>query len=92
MLWPCKANERLVLASDEVVEAFEDYGVVPMKGDWTNRDDTITEFLARYGRSAVPFYVLFRPGQEPYPFGELLSRQVILETLAASQQVASSVG
>jgi suppressor for copper-sensitivity B len=80
----CKANERLVLETDTVRSAFERYDVVPMKGDWTNRDDDITEFLARYGRSAVPFYILFRPGQEPYPFGELLSREAILKALEIS--------
>lgn len=88
----CKATERLVINTEDVANAFEHYGVVAMKGDWTNRDDTITEFLARYGRSAVPFYVLFRPGQDPYPFGELLSRKSILDTLATSEQVASGTG
>ena len=80
----CKANERLVLETPEIAAAFESKGVVAMKGDWTNRDDTITEFLARYGRSAVPFYVLFRPGREPHPFGELLTKKSILEALDAS--------
>ncbi len=84
----CKANERLVLASDEVVAAFEEHQVVPMKGDWTNRDDRITEFLARYGRSAVPFYVLFRPGQEPYPFGELLTKRSVIGALENSSSPA----
>lgn len=77
----CKANERLVLASGDVVAAFEEHQVVPMKGDWTNRDDRITEFLARYGRSAVPFYVLFRPGQDPYPLGELLTKKSVITAL-----------
>ena len=80
----CKANERLVIETPEIAGAFEEKGVVAMKGDWTNRDDTITEFLARYGRSAVPFYVLFRPGQEPYAFGELLTKSGILEALEES--------
>lgn len=88
----CKANERLVINTEGIADAFERHGVVAMKGDWTNRDDTITEFLARYGRSAVPFYILFRPGQEPYPFGELLSRQSILDALASAEQVASGSG
>ena len=88
----CKANERLVLASDEVVAAFEEHQVVPMKGDWTNRDDRITEFLARYGRSAVPFYVLFRPGQEPHPLGELLTKKSVIGALedAASPALAGA--
>lgn len=86
----CKANERLVLASDEVAAAFEDHQVVPMKGDWTNRDDRITEFLGRYGRSAVPFYVLFRPGREPYPLGELLTKTSVIEALEDASSVSAA--
>lgn len=80
----CKANERLVLETPEIAAAFETNKVVAMKGDWTNRDDTITEFLARYGRSAVPFYILFRPGQEPHAFGELLTKKNLVAVLEES--------
>ncbi len=80
----CKANEKTVLASDVVVEAFERYEVVPMKGDWTNRDNVIGEYLARHGRSAVPFYILYRPGREPHAFGEILTRGGLIDVLAAS--------
>ena len=88
----CKATERLVLETEEIATAFEEQNVVAMKGDWTNRDDTITEFLARYGRSAVPFYVLFRPGQAPHAFGELLTKGTLIEVLEASAVEGSSAG
>lgn len=81
----CKANERLVLETTEVAEAFAEHDVVPMKADWTNRDDSITAFLAQYGKGAVPFYVLYRPhGAPPHPFGELLSKKAILQVLEES--------
>lgn len=80
----CKANEKTVLASDVVVEAFERYDVVPMKGDWTNRDNVIGEYLARHGRSAVPFYILYRPGREPHAFGEILTRGGLIDVIAES--------
>ncbi len=85
----CKANERLVIETEEIASTFEANNVVTMKGDWTNRDDTITEFLARYGRSAVPFYVLFRPGQEPHAFGELLTKSNLIEVVEASAGAGS---
>ncbi len=88
----CKANERLVLGTEEVEAAFAEHRVVPMKGDWTNRDDTIAEFLARYGKSSVPFYLLYRPGQEPLPFSELLTRQAVLEALEDAGRVAERAG
>lgn len=74
----CKANEQLVLARRDIATAFADHGVVAMKADWTNYDDTITELLQRHGRTGIPFYLLYRPDQDPYVFGELLTQEAIL--------------
>jgi suppressor for copper-sensitivity B len=78
----CKVNERLVLETPEVAKAFEEHQVLPMKADWTNRNDEITNFLAEHGRYGIPFYLLYRPGQEPHVFSELLTK----ETLVAAVQ------
>lgn len=80
----CKVNERLVLHTPEMVAAFAEYEVVPMKADWTNRDDGIATFLAEHGRYGIPFYLLYRPGQPPHLFGELISKQGVIDVLAAS--------
>jgi thiol:disulfide interchange protein len=80
----CKVNERAVLESDEVVALFERHDVVPMQADWTSRDDTIADYLARYGRYAIPFYVLYRPGSEPHVFGELLTRGTVVAVVESS--------
>jgi thiol:disulfide interchange protein DsbD len=80
----CKFNERLVLETEAVAEAFAGRGIVAMKADWTNRDRQIEAFLARFGRSSVPTYVLFRPGLEPRLFPELLTREMLLDALAES--------
>ena len=68
----CKVNERLVLETDETAELFDRYEVVAMKADWTNRNDDIARYLASFGRYGIPFYALYRPGQEPHVFSELL--------------------
>ncbi|HWM93371.1 MAG TPA: thioredoxin family protein [Thermoanaerobaculia bacterium] len=83
----CKVNERLILETPEVAGAFEEHGVVPMKADWTNRNDEIGKFLAEHGRYGIPFYMLYRPGQEPRVFSELLSKEGLMEAV----QVAASV-
>lgn len=80
----CKANERAVIETEATAALFRDHGVVVMKGDWTNRDDVITEFLARHGRAAVPFYILYRPGGDTHVFGEVLTRGAIAQALGAS--------
>lgn len=68
----CKVNERLVLETDETAELFDRFEVVAMKADWTNRNDDIARYLASFGRYGIPFYALYRPGQEPHVFSELL--------------------
>ncbi len=68
----CKVNERLVLETDETADLFARYEVVAMQADWTNRNDDIARYLASFGRYGIPFYALYRPGQEPHVFSELL--------------------
>ncbi len=77
----CKVNERFVLDTPEIAAAFAARDVVPMQADWTNRNAEIGAFLADYGRYGIPFYLLYRPGAEPYVFGELLTQQGILDAL-----------
>lgn len=68
----CKVNERLVLETDETAALFARYQVVAMQADWTNRNDDIARYLASFDRYGIPFYALYRPGQEPHVFSELL--------------------
>jgi len=80
----CKVNERLVLDTPEVAQAFQEHGVVPMRADWTNRDNRIGAFLAEHGRFGIPFYLLYRPGRSPYVFSELPTRQGLVATVRAA--------
>ena len=86
----CKVNERLVLETDLVVDLFERYQVVPMKADWTNRDDQIALYLQEFGRYAIPFYVLYRPGSEPHVFGELLTKKAVRRAIEDSATAATA--
>lgn len=88
----CKFNEKRVLNTPEVAAAFEEHGVLPMKADWTNRNQEIGDYLAHFGRYAIPFYALYRPGAEPHVFSELLTKDAVLTALnaAAHHRVASA--
>lgn len=84
----CKVNERLVLETPEVAGAFTEHAVVPMKADWTNRNEEIGKFLAEHGRYGIPFYLLYRPGEEPHVFSELLTKEGLVEAVKAAGQTA----
>jgi len=78
----CKFNEKAVLESADVRDAFQRHGVVKLKADWTNGDPAITKLLQQFGRPGVPLYVLY-PGksQEPIVFPELLTKSILLNKL-----------
>jgi thiol:disulfide interchange protein DsbD len=63
----CKANEKLVLNTSEVREAMQRLGVVPFKADFTSYDPEIQKDLVRFGRSAVPMYVVIPAGRPDDP-------------------------
>ena len=78
----CKINERTSLTAPGVKRAMQQANAVYLVGDWTRRDDAITAELQRRGRSGVPLYLLYRPGQaEPEVLPQLLTEGVVIEAL-----------
>ncbi|MCS6989083.1 MAG: protein-disulfide reductase DsbD family protein [Chloroherpetonaceae bacterium] len=79
----CKVTEQTVLETDEVREAIERLGVVPVKADWTNRNDEIAALLKKFGRSGVPLYVVFPAGKldEPIVLPEVITKEMLLKAL-----------
>lgn len=59
----CKVNEKAVLDKAAFRDLLARTNTVLMKGDWTNVDPAITEFLKRYKAVGVPLYVVFRAGE-----------------------------
>lgn len=80
----CKVNERLVLDTPETAAVFAEHDVIPMKADWTNRNDEIGAFLAEYGRYGIPFYLLYRPGAKPHVFAELITKEGIAQVVKSA--------
>jgi thiol:disulfide interchange protein len=62
----CKVNEKAAIERAETQDAFRKAGVVTMVGDWTDGDAAIGKFLEAHGRSGVPLYLWYAPGQ-PQP-------------------------
>lgn len=78
----CKINERAALSSPRVAKAMTQANAAYLVGDWTRRDDAITRELQAHGRSGVPLYLLYRPGQaEPEILPQLLTEGVVIDAL-----------
>jgi thiol:disulfide interchange protein DsbD len=79
----CQVNERVALSQPEVQQAFQARNVVLLKADWTRHDEAITQALASLGRSGVPTYVLYTPGQStPEILPEVLTPGIVTDALA----------
>lgn len=84
----CKVNEKTVLTDRDVVEKFHETNVVAMKADWTNRNPEITALLAKFGRSGVPFYVVFRAGNaaDPIVLPEVITSGMVIDALVEASR------
>jgi len=80
----CKVNERLVLETPEMAATFDKLGVVALRADWTNRNDTIAAYLAKHDRYGIPFYLVYRRDRPPTVLPELLTRDNVLAALPAA--------
>ena len=59
----CQVNERAVLNRGDVRRRLRDSGIVLVRADWTKHDEDIASALTELGRSGVPTYVFYLPGQ-----------------------------
>ncbi|MCY4200143.1 MAG: thioredoxin family protein [Gammaproteobacteria bacterium] len=81
----CKVNERVALNAEPVREFFNAEGIEVLVGDWTNEDAHITTVLERHGRSGVPLYLYFKPGddmQAPLILPSLLTPDLVIDSVS----------
>lgn len=75
----CKVNESVAIEREATRAAFEQTGVVAMRGDWTRRDAAISRFLTDHGAAGVPLYLWYPAGGE----GQVLPQVLTPDSLAA---------
>jgi thiol:disulfide interchange protein DsbD len=79
----CQANERVALDQPEVMRALGERNVALFKADWTREDPAITQALAALGRSGVPVYALYAPGQTaPTLLPQVLTPGIVMDAIA----------
>ncbi len=79
----CQVNERVALDRPEVMQAFAAANVVLLRADWTREDPAITQALTDLGRSGVPVYALYMPGQStPQLLPQVLTPGIVTDALS----------
>lgn len=77
----CQVNKRGTLSNAALLADMANHKVALLRADWTRQDPAITAALRALGRSGVPVYVAYRPGQPPQVLSELLSVRDVREAL-----------
>lgn len=84
----CKVNEHVALKTEQIQSIFVDNNIQYLKGDWTNQNPEITEYLNSFGRQGVPLYVYYGPrddqsGKRPEPvlLPQVLTANLIKEII-----------
>src|SRR6201999_662301 len=77
----CQVNERAVLNRGDVRRRLRDSGIVLVRADWTKHDESIASALTELGRSGVPTYVVYLPGQPALVLPEVLTPGIVLGAL-----------
>ncbi len=86
----CQVNERVALSRPEVQKAFAEANVALLRADWTQHDDAIGNALAALGRSGVPAYALYLPGEKsPRLLPEVLTPGIVTEALGNLPRTAT---
>lgn len=87
----CKVNEKTSLSINKTKKIFAEKNVQYLKGDWTNKDAEITQYLQQFDRHGVPLYVYYpapknvdekRP--EPVLLPQILTPGIIFETISTN--------
>ena len=83
----CKVNKSQVLNQPEVRAALQADDVVLLRGDWTQPDPAIGEFLRRRDRVAIPFNQIYGPAlPHGHILSPLLSREAVISTLSEAKK------
>jgi len=89
----CQVNERVALDQPSVQKAFLDADVALLRADWTRHDEGITQALTALGRSGVPAYALYVPGEtSPRLLPEVLTPGIVTDALGKLPRAATQPG
>jgi suppressor for copper-sensitivity B len=88
----CKINTRVAIDRKEVAELIDEYDVVPMLADWTDKSDTIRTKLEELNSNSIPLLVIYPPEQnaDPILLRDLLSQTQVIEALKEAGPSESS--
>ena len=78
----CHINGQFLSQLKELKTLTSEKKIVLLEADWTRPDTSITQFLTHFGRSGIPFTVVYGPlAPQGIVLPELLTKQKVFEAL-----------
>jgi thiol:disulfide interchange protein len=80
----CQVNKLVALSDLDVVNKFNELGVVALKADWTNKEPDIAQAIQAFGREGVPLNVIYPKNnkQEVAILPQILTPNIVLDALS----------
>jgi suppressor for copper-sensitivity B len=76
----CQVNKKTVIETGDVAMWLSQDNVVAMRGDWSQPDPVISQYLASYGRYGIPFNAIYgSQASSGLVLPELLTSSAVLE-------------
>lgn len=78
----CKFNKLTTLNSSKIKNLFLDPNIITMRGDWTNQNQEISNYLKEHNRAGIPFNAVY---SKKNPSG------IILSEILTKKQVINAI-
>ena len=78
----CQLNKKTTLENSEIKKFLLKNNVVLYRGDWTERDQKILNFIKKYDRFGIPVNLIFGPNQKQgIVLPEILTKDLIIDNI-----------
>ncbi len=77
----CKYNEGAYFSTKKFKDLLKNNNITYLKGDWTNRNATILNYLKSFDRSGVPLYVFYDKNGKSHVLPQILSNKILFDVM-----------
>ncbi|WP_394132260.1 protein-disulfide reductase DsbD family protein [Shewanella maritima] len=82
----CKVNEQVAFSTPQVKDALAQHNVHYLVGDWTNKNDTIFNYLKQFQRSGVPLYVMYAGNDYEQVLPQILTPETVVGAINTAKK------
>ena len=78
----CQLNKKTTLENKKLQSFFKNENVLLMRGDWTEKDEKILNFIKSYGRLGIPVNIIYGPNnRKGIILPEILTKQIVINNI-----------